>query len=44
LGVDARLVLVQNANHNFKPTGGPINPSRAELSTQMAAFFDRELK
>ncbi|MGZ9234449.1 MAG: alpha/beta hydrolase fold domain-containing protein [Anaerolineales bacterium] len=43
-GVDATLVIVQNANHNFKPTGGPIRPTRAEISNMMGNFFDRLLK
>jgi acetyl esterase/lipase len=43
-GVDATLVIVKNANHNFKPTGGPISPSREEISVMMADFFDRVLK
>jgi acetyl esterase/lipase len=41
--VDATLVIVKNANHNFKPTGGAISPTRAEISEQMADFFDRHL-
>jgi acetyl esterase/lipase len=40
-GVDATLVIVKNANHNFAPTGGAISPSRAELSTMLGDFFDR---
>lgn len=44
VGVDATLVMVKNANHNFKPTGGPITPTRAELSEMMADFFDRCLR
>jgi acetyl esterase/lipase len=40
-GVDATLVVVKNANHNFAPSGGPISPSRAELSKIMGDFFDR---
>jgi acetyl esterase/lipase len=43
-GVDADLVLVENANHNFKPTGGPIAPTRAEISQRMADFFDKYLR
>lgn len=42
-GVDATLVVVQNANHNFAPTGGAISPSRAELSQILGNFFDRVL-
>jgi acetyl esterase/lipase len=41
---DVTLVIVENANHNFKPTGGAISPTRAEISGQMADFFDRTLK
>jgi acetyl esterase/lipase len=40
---DVTLVIVENANHNFKPTGGAISPTRAEISGQMADFFDRTL-
>jgi acetyl esterase/lipase len=42
--VDATLVIVENANHNFKPTGGPITPTRTEISDLMADFFDRTLR
>jgi acetyl esterase/lipase len=40
-GADITLVIVKNGNHNFKPTGGPISPTRVEISTMMADFFDR---
>jgi dipeptidyl aminopeptidase/acylaminoacyl peptidase len=43
-GTDVTLVVVKNANHNFKPTGGAITPTRAEISDLMADFFDRFLK
>jgi dipeptidyl aminopeptidase/acylaminoacyl peptidase len=43
-GVPASLVIVKNANHNFKPTGGVIQPSRAEISSMMADFFETWLK
>jgi dipeptidyl aminopeptidase/acylaminoacyl peptidase len=43
-GIDVMIVIVQNANHNFKPTGGPIDPTRTEISDIMADFFDRVLK
>jgi acetyl esterase/lipase len=43
-GADVRLVMVENANHNFKPTGGAIQPTRQEISAGMADFFDRWLK
>jgi acetyl esterase/lipase len=41
---DVTLVIVENANHNFKPTGGAISPDRVEISALMADFFDRALK
>ena len=43
-GVNSTLVIVSNANHNFKPTGGAINPARQEISALMAEFFDLRLK
>ncbi len=43
-GVQVTLVTVTNANHNFKPTGGPITPTREEISSQMADFFDLWLR
>ncbi len=43
-GVNAELVMVSNANHNFKPTGGPIKPTREEISRTMADFFAKWLK
>jgi len=43
-GVDVTLVIVENANHNFKPTGGPIKPTRTEISDIMGDFFDRLLR
>ncbi len=43
-GVNSTLVIVKNANHNFKPTGGAIEPTRHEISTSMADFFDLWLK
>jgi acetyl esterase/lipase len=44
LHVDTTLIVVKNANHNFKPTGGEISPTRAEISSLMADFFDRVLQ
>jgi len=43
-GVEVTLVIVENANHNFKPTGGPIRPTRTEISDLMGDFFDHWLK
>ena len=42
-GVDVQLVMVKNANHNFAPTGGPVQPSRAEITWLIADFFDQKL-
>ena len=41
---DVTLVIVGNANYNFKLTDGEIDPSREEISDLMADFFDRTLK
>ncbi len=43
-GVLARLVVVRNAGHLFAPSGGTISPSRAELTTIIADFFDKTLR
>ena len=43
-GVPVDLVVVKNAGHGFKPTGGEIDPSRQEISELIASFFDRWLK
>ncbi len=43
-GVDASLVIVKNANHNFKPTGGSIEPTRQEISKLTADFFVNTLQ
>jgi acetyl esterase/lipase len=43
-GVDTRLVVVKNANHNFKPTGGAIQPGRTEISALVADFFADQLR
>jgi acetyl esterase/lipase len=42
--VPATLVMVQNAGHGFTPVGGPISPSRSELTKMIADFFDQHLK
>ncbi|HXF04639.1 MAG TPA: alpha/beta hydrolase fold domain-containing protein [Blastocatellia bacterium] len=43
-GVPATLVMVKNAGHGFVPMGGPISPTRDELTRMIADFFDRYLK
>lgn len=42
--VETTLVIVENADHNFKPVGGVISPTRAEISDIMGDFFDSVLK
>ena len=43
-GLPATLVMVWNAGHGFRPVGGPISPSREEITKIMADFFDRHLQ
>ncbi len=43
-GVPATFVIVKNAGHGFVPMGGPISPSRQELTKMIADFFDQYLK
>ncbi len=43
-GVPATLVIVKNAGHGFAPMGGPISPTRQELTKIIGDFFDRSLK
>ncbi|MBI5304639.1 MAG: alpha/beta hydrolase [Chloroflexi bacterium] len=43
-GVPSTLVIVKNGGHGFAPTGGAINPTRAELTKTLADFFDKHLK
>jgi dipeptidyl aminopeptidase/acylaminoacyl peptidase len=43
-GVPATLVIVKNGGHGFPPTGGDISPTRAEITTMVADFFDKYLK
>ncbi len=42
--VPVTLVVVENAGHGFVPSGGPIRPTREEITTLVADFFDRFLK
>ena len=44
VGNTATLIIVKNANHNFKPTGGATQPTRQEIAAAMADFFDHWLK
>jgi len=43
-GVPATLVVVKNAAHDFVPIGGPINPTREEITRATADFFDKHLR
>jgi acetyl esterase/lipase len=42
--VPSQLVMVKNAGHGFTPSGGPISPTRDELTKMLADFFDKYLK
>lgn len=42
-GDSATLVMVQNAGHSFKPTGGPISPSLDQIANTTAEFFTQHL-
>ena len=43
-GVPAELVPVANAGHSFQPDGGPISPSREEITQMVVVFFEKQLK
>ncbi len=43
-GVNATLVIVKNAGHSFRPTGGVMSPARAEISKMIGDFFDKWLR
>ena len=45
-GVPVTLVWVKNAAHGFERfnASGPISPTRAEITTMIADFFDQHLK
>ncbi len=42
-GIPSTLVIVKNANHEFKPDGGAISPSREELTRTLVDFIDKHL-
>jgi len=44
VNVPAELVPVANAGHSFQPDGGPINPSREEITQLVVEFFEKQLK
>ncbi len=43
-GVPSKLVVVKNAGHSFKPSGGTPQPDRQELTKMIADFFDQTLR
>jgi len=43
-GISATLVVVKNGDHMFRPQGGPISPTRADMTRMMADFFDQHLR
>ena len=43
-GAKATLVMVANAGHSFVPMGGPISPTRQEISRMVGDFFDKSMR
>lgn len=43
-GAQATLVIVSNAGHSFVPMGGPISPTRLEISRMVGDFFDKTMR
>ena len=43
-GATATIVMVVNAGHSFVPMGGPISPTRQEISRMVGDFFDKTLR
>lgn len=43
-GVDATFVIVKNAGHSFVPSGGAIQPTRAQITQRVVDFFNEKLK
>jgi len=42
-GVDATLVVVKHAGHDFRPAGGELSPSLDDLQAMIVAFLRRTL-
>jgi len=42
--VPVKLVMVRNAGHGWVSSGGPTDPSRAEITQLIVDFFDQHLK
>jgi acetyl esterase/lipase len=43
-GIDATFVIVKNAGHGFAPSGGAIQPTRAQITQRVVDFFNQKLK
>lgn len=43
-GVPSELLIIKNSDHEFAPKGGPLTPTRAEVSKRLADFFDKHLR
>ncbi len=43
-GVPAQLLLVRNAGHGLSPEGGPVEPSRVEVTEAIVGFFRERLQ
>jgi acetyl esterase/lipase len=43
-GVPAILMVVKNGDHGFGPVGGPISPTRTDITATVADFFEIHLK
>jgi acetyl esterase/lipase len=44
VGVTSTFVSVTNGGHGFIPSGGPISPTRVQITEMVADFFDRYVK
>lgn len=44
VNVPAELVRVVNAGHSFQPEGGPISPTREEITQLVVKFFEGQLR
>ncbi len=43
-GVPSELLMVKNCDHEFAPKGGPLNPTRGEVTKRLADFFDQQIR
>jgi dipeptidyl aminopeptidase/acylaminoacyl peptidase len=43
-GVSSTLLTVTNADHDLRPTDGPIDPSGEVINQRLADFFDQHLR